>query len=389
MDAQVRRTLAEFLRREGVGLAESPHRVKALLMDTCPQARMEVGVLEAAAQEDIPGRLIRSSDSVMRDGEIARSISDLRQSRGFDPQAAAWSVRSWAWALGVVPEEPDDVPAGVSPVAQAGATGVAPQRVPQQSVPAPPATPRSPASASPGVSGPPVSTPSVPGPAGRPFGSPPSGSLSEGPSGPPGSAPTSNPPPAVTPGPGNPQWPSQVPPWASPAVPGTPPGTSPPVSSAPKPNQKRVIAIAGAVLAVLALFAFLAWPDPVLPPPVSDPTPSSTPAETAAAVDFTITEQLDTSWKVAEVVTVYWAGRNLGSLEVDLDDPTATLPLTADAPGTYGYRLDVWVAFVATDGSVQEINLGGSGEIQVAEGDVFRVELVPDGDSYAVTLNAL
>src|SRR4029453_9879854 len=96
MDTRIGQCLTDLVRTEGVALAEDPNRVRALLMDTCPDARTEIGLLTVAAEEDIPSRLMRSSDSVFRDGEIARAVVDLQRDRRLDPEASRWTVHQWA-----------------------------------------------------------------------------------------------------------------------------------------------------------------------------------------------------------------------------------------------------------------------------------------------------
>src|SRR3954469_19587233 len=108
MNPQPRRQLAALIEKEGVGIADDPQRIKAHLLDSCPESRTETELLVAGATDGLASRLARSSDTVFRDGEIARAIADLRRTRRLDQEAATWVVRSWAWALGVIDEEPSD-----------------------------------------------------------------------------------------------------------------------------------------------------------------------------------------------------------------------------------------------------------------------------------------
>src|SRR3712207_5926363 len=96
MDPQPRRQLASLLEKEGVGLADDPQRIKAHLLDACPESRTETELLVAGASDGLAARLARSSDSVFREGEIARAIAELKRSRRLDQEAAEWVVRSWA-----------------------------------------------------------------------------------------------------------------------------------------------------------------------------------------------------------------------------------------------------------------------------------------------------
>lgn len=109
MEPAARRKLAELIRSEGTSLADDTQRVRALLLDTCPEAKTEISLLTLAVEEEIPLRLVRSSsDAVMQEGTITRAIADLQTTRRLDRGAAEWVVGSWAWALGLSSTEPQD-----------------------------------------------------------------------------------------------------------------------------------------------------------------------------------------------------------------------------------------------------------------------------------------
>src|SRR4051794_38503140 len=108
MNLQPGRQLAALIEKEGVGIADDPQRIKAHLLDSSPESRTETELLVAGATDGLASRLARSSETVFRDGEIARAIADLKRTRRLDQQAADWVVRSWAWALGVTDTEPSD-----------------------------------------------------------------------------------------------------------------------------------------------------------------------------------------------------------------------------------------------------------------------------------------
>jgi len=380
MDPEIRHSLAELIRTEGVGLADDPQRVKALLMDLCPDSRTELGLLVAATEDEIPSRLLRSSDSVFREGEMARAIVDLQRDRRLDRPAAEWVVRSWAWALGVVEDEPDD-----------RADAIATDASTQVSI------------GQPGVD---PTTSSV-GPEQRPQYS--TGSVgtwqhSSGgqlgpqsgdwhgvahPSGPPGGGP----PPLNAPSSGVPlvpqQWiptgqhPPAVPPWTPPGVP-TGPGQP--------PRKRRTGLLVGIFAAVVLLCGGLALtvallPEPPQPPPSSGPS-APAPPTTAATVGFVITDQL-VSPEISETVSVSFNGQKVGTLKIDTTARSDHINVTGlDGSGVYNYEIDVTIWYTDSNGTVQQANTSGSGTINVYEGATYAVDLVERGDSFVATLRA-
>jgi hypothetical protein len=129
MNPLPRETLAELVQTYGPELLDDARRVRALLYDTCPGDRREVGVLVAAVEEGIPLSISRASESISVPGELDRLTTELEDTRGLSYDAARWAVRSWAWVLGMAdppvdqegaatrepPSEPSAPPA-VSPV---------------------------------------------------------------------------------------------------------------------------------------------------------------------------------------------------------------------------------------------------------------------------------
>jgi hypothetical protein len=101
MNPLPRETLAELVQTYGPALLDDARRVRALLSDTCPGDRREVGVLVAAVEEGIPGAISRASDTISVSGELDRLTTQLEDTRGLSYDAARWAVRSWAWVLGM------------------------------------------------------------------------------------------------------------------------------------------------------------------------------------------------------------------------------------------------------------------------------------------------
>lgn len=115
MDPQPRLQLAELVRSQGPDFYQDARRVRALLSDVCPDSRAEIAVLVAAVEEDVPQRIVRSSDSLAIEGTIQRLAGDLSQSRGLSLDAARWAVQSWAWVMGAAPAPQDATGQPASP----------------------------------------------------------------------------------------------------------------------------------------------------------------------------------------------------------------------------------------------------------------------------------
>lgn len=358
MDRQARHELRKAIQREGVVLCENPQRIRALLMDTCPESRMEIGLLVQAAEDDIPARLARSSESVFRDSEIVRAVADLKKARRLDDGAAEWVVRSWAWALGVLDTEPSDDVGDATSVTPTPGSLSAEQAGSTPYSSAPPVGPGDAASFPPAGS----SSKSGPGPYSKPWqsGVASSGqSSSLGPSGPPWVTQPTVQDPAAGP------WGGSPPPtntgWGA---------TSPPLP--PGRGRRRLFAILGAVATVIVLavvgMVLISNPGPSPVPPV--PTPNAG----QGTVNFTITDSLDSSLEVAETTTVYSFGREVGTLELSTSQPNASLPVVTDSTNV-DYQLEVTL-IATTDGKQHTFN--GTGTIAVYEGAVYRVALTQD-----------
>lgn len=369
MDSQARHELSRAIQREGVVLFENPQRIKALLMDTCPESRMEIGLLIQAAEDDIPARLARSSESVFRDSEIARAVADLKKTRRLDDGAAEWVVRSWAWALGVLDTEPsDDV---------GDATSVTPRSLPPGRAESPPYPSTPPSGPGDATSFPPAgsSSRSGPGPYTEPWQSgvtSGSQSANQGPSG----LPWVSPPTVQGPAAG---------PWGSPPPPATTEGgaASPPPPPPPDRGRWRLFAVLGAVavaaVIVLAGVGVAIFRD--LGPPPAPPALASPNAE-QPTINFTITTTL-AEGEVAETTIVYSFGRRVGELNINASQPTASLPMETEGGGNVDIQLQI--TLVHTNG--QQYTFNGADEIAVYEGAVYAVGIRhDDAGNYWATL---
>ena len=370
MNDYVYQELSRAIQREGVGLAENPQRIKALLMDACPESRTEITLIVAAVEDGVTARLARASDSVFRDSEISRAISDLQRTRRLDDRAADWVVRSWAAVLGLGP-----APSSRGDTSQASPVGGPPSngwRPPEF------------ASSHPSVGS---STP-PPGSVDGLGGSPPSAP-------PPGSNPSAYPPSRT-------QWPQSAPAPQHPAAGqmwnqppagmgppagswgGTPPSGPPPPGlpaypTPPRRGRGRLFAILGGVAAVVALVVALVVVTrpsaPPIPDPLPSPSPSALPPATSGEVNFTIKATLP-SFGLAETATVYSYGKRVGELTVNQQSPTDSFDVTTNGGGATDYQLQITI--MLDDAQHTQGSVNGDGSITAFEGAVYSVQITED-----------
>ena len=120
--------LSDLVRVAGPEALDDARRVRAVLRDAAPDARLEVSLLVAAVEEGVGQRLARSSGGLVG-GEIERLAADLVERRGLSPQNAGWAVRTVSWAVGRT-ERPGPINGHAGPA-----------RVPQGPVPEAPVPP--------------------------------------------------------------------------------------------------------------------------------------------------------------------------------------------------------------------------------------------------------
>jgi hypothetical protein len=105
MNEQPRRKLREMVARHGHAVVQDARRCEGLLRDYSAQYRREVSVLLSALEERVPQDLLASPAGVPRRVLLARLARRLADYRALSETAAAWSVNSWAFALGVISED--------------------------------------------------------------------------------------------------------------------------------------------------------------------------------------------------------------------------------------------------------------------------------------------
>ena len=105
MDDLPRQKLKLIIAKYGVVLHDAPQRCEALLRDFCGQYRQEISLLINAQKEKIPAELLNSQNSSLPVSlTIARMSKRLEDNLAIKPEAAKWSVESWALALNLITE---------------------------------------------------------------------------------------------------------------------------------------------------------------------------------------------------------------------------------------------------------------------------------------------
>jgi formylglycine-generating enzyme required for sulfatase activity len=98
--------LREILERFGREICDDPARLKAVLCDYAggrglDRPQREIRVLVEAAEERVPGELLRCGDAGSRGVVQRRLAARLQQSFAITEEYARWAVATWASALGL------------------------------------------------------------------------------------------------------------------------------------------------------------------------------------------------------------------------------------------------------------------------------------------------
>lgn len=111
MQDDARSVLAQVIDTHGQDLVDDPRRLRSILADSMPAGRREAQRLVVAAEEGIPRQILNAGadpTGALRH-QMARRLQDERD---MTPEAADWTVDSWAGALGVDLGGPSDGFAG-------------------------------------------------------------------------------------------------------------------------------------------------------------------------------------------------------------------------------------------------------------------------------------
>lgn len=105
MNEQPRQKLLEIVARHGHSVIQDARRCEGLLRDHSAKYRREVSVLVSALEEHVPHDLLAAPAGVPRRVLLARLSRRLAEYHAMSEPAAAWSVNSWALALGLISDD--------------------------------------------------------------------------------------------------------------------------------------------------------------------------------------------------------------------------------------------------------------------------------------------
>lgn len=105
MNDSIRNVLAEIVRMQGLNTLAEGNRLRALLNDLCPECPKEVRLLVEAFKLNVHSELLKGSQEASLQVQLARLTKRLQAELAVTPEAATWTVYSWAFALGLEYEE--------------------------------------------------------------------------------------------------------------------------------------------------------------------------------------------------------------------------------------------------------------------------------------------
>ncbi|HEX8189932.1 MAG TPA: right-handed parallel beta-helix repeat-containing protein [Pyrinomonadaceae bacterium] len=102
MNEQPRQKLREIVARHGQSVVYDARRCEGLLRDYSGQHRREISVLVSALEEHVPQDLLAPAAGTPRAVLLKRLARLLSDNHAISEPAAAWSVNTWAFALGLI-----------------------------------------------------------------------------------------------------------------------------------------------------------------------------------------------------------------------------------------------------------------------------------------------
>ena len=112
MDDRPRQILRDLVKRYGISLATDPLRTEGLLRDSCGTYHREIFVLVNAARQKVPADLLAPRHSLPISLLLDFLARRLRDELSLSDEASQWAVESWAYALDLVPQLPEQEPGG-------------------------------------------------------------------------------------------------------------------------------------------------------------------------------------------------------------------------------------------------------------------------------------
>jgi parallel beta-helix repeat protein len=105
MQHSPRTILKDLVQKHGQGIWEDPSRCEGMLRDLCPACQREIFLLLAAVRQHIPEDLLAIRQGVSLPQQLRTLTRRLTENLGLSEEAAAWTIRSWGLALGILTSE--------------------------------------------------------------------------------------------------------------------------------------------------------------------------------------------------------------------------------------------------------------------------------------------
>ena len=104
MRPEVCAVLRDLVARHGIELLDDPRKLRAILLDHCGAARLEINLLSRAVEENLHAELQRENRPIAA-YTLVRLGQRLEDHHGLAPAQALWAVQSLAVAVGVISAE--------------------------------------------------------------------------------------------------------------------------------------------------------------------------------------------------------------------------------------------------------------------------------------------
>ncbi len=103
MQSIVRNKLTELVNSHGNNICKDTQNLANLLNEYCPQQQAAVKLIITTLEEtSVVGKLLNSSTNIHKEVTLGQLKSQLQQELYITPEAAIWSLESWASALGII-----------------------------------------------------------------------------------------------------------------------------------------------------------------------------------------------------------------------------------------------------------------------------------------------
>ncbi len=95
--------LERIVREQGLEIVNDPQRLGAFLKDACGQLKLEIALIETAAETGVATSIAHAGSDSLPGARMEQLAIKLRDEQGLSLENAQWAVQAWAKALEVSP----------------------------------------------------------------------------------------------------------------------------------------------------------------------------------------------------------------------------------------------------------------------------------------------